>query len=146
MQINNISNNNFEGKFILSKTLSKKEKDFAETLLNYRFDGKTNAEYLKNKNFDVNILGQRNKKSIHQKMFFQIGIKHIGIKANERGKDIKTIKADSIRRNEGIYQATWTLRNLIDRTDAYIDENIKTQYNTDFQKFIVKAKMFLGIV
>lgn len=146
MRIDNISNNNFEGKFVVPSKLSAKEQKFAEELINYEFCGITNGDYLKDKNFDVNIFGRTNRQCHHGKLSFQIGIKHIGTKANERGMDIKTIKADTIRLDEGIVQATCRLRNLIDKTDDYINKNLQTQYNTNFQKFIVKAKMFLGII
>lgn len=146
MRIDNISNNNFQGKFIMPKKLTKKEQEFANELINYRFNGLSNKEYLESKNFDVNILGRKNKKSTHRKLYFHIGLNHIGTKANERGMDITTIKADSARLDEGVTKAAYNLRYFIDSADSYIENNLPTQYNTKFQKFIVKAKMFLGFV
>ena len=146
MRIDNISDNNFQGKIILSKTLSKKKQAFAERLINYGCGGVTNEEYLKRKNFDVCILNGSTKKSSHSKLNFHIGLKYIGTEGSDRGVDITNIKADSVRLDEGLWRATVTLRNLIDQADAYADDYLPTQYNSGFQKALIKIAMSLGIL
>lgn len=146
MQINNISNNSFDGKFIIPKPLSKKEKEFAEKLMNYEINGVTNAKYLSGKNFDVNIYAPSKKKRIPNKLSFIIGLKHIGTEKNDRGVGITTLTKQVICLDDGIPNAANNLRSYIDRTDSYLDDNLPTQYNTNFQKFLIKVAMFLRIL
>jgi len=146
MRIDNISNNNFQGKFIIPKKLTQREQVFANQLVHNYWHGKDNIEYLKDKNFDINIYGASGKRRIPPKLALIINLKYIGTNRNERGVDITNIKKEIVSLDHGMFKPTCDLRNFIDATDSYIENNLPTQYNTKFQKFIVKAKMFLGFV
>ena len=145
MQLDTITRDSFQGKFIIPKPLPVRERKFAEKLLDYKLKGVTNEEYLRRKNFDVDIFKCAKKKTPNHKLSFRVGIKHIGTQANERGSDITTVKAEIVNIADGVDKATYNLRKFIDETESYIKNNLQTQYNNDFQKLLIKIAMFLGI-
>ena len=70
MNINNISNQTFEGNVIFSEKLTKPMIEYSNKILDYPYLGKTARERIATKNYDINIWGQATKKTINPKIRF----------------------------------------------------------------------------
>ena len=146
MRINNMSDNCFHGRFIIPEGLPANEQKFAEKIINYKLNGITNKKYLRGSNFDVNVIKNLANNNDNKNLKLNIDISYIGTLNFDKGIDCTYSESENVSVEESVYKAARTLRNLIDSTEQYVDNNLPGQYNSKLQKFWVKTKMFMGIL
>lgn len=126
MQINQISNNSFEGRVYYNKNMPKTMKNYAETLLNTKFKNQTLREKLAKKTFDLTFFTTSSKKAIKPKLEFYSGFKVLN------PKDKKYYNS-RVRIGDDFYKNATKISDFIDlmedRKQAY------SGYNTLGEKF-----------
>ena len=146
MQIDYISNNTFQGKFKVSKFLNKKEKTYANQILEYNLDGITNKKYLAKKNSDIDIYSTNSKRTVNPKLKFYVSMDYLSNEWTERGDSKIRFFGQAVRMDEKIESGAKMLRAFIDSTEDYRSTKMPTQYNNCFQKLLLKTKMFFRII
>ena len=117
MQINQISNNNFEGKAKFNPNLPKSLKNYANQILDTVVEGKTVRQKLAEKTFDMTFFTTSSKKAINPKLEYYSGFKVLD------PKDWKYYNS-RVRVNDDFYENAKKVSKFIDRM-----EDCKQSYN-----------------
>ena len=141
MHIDNVSNKNFQGKFIYSKYLSEKEKQFAKNIVNQEIDGISNKKFLADKNFDILLQAFNNRKTIHPKLKIQPLIKYIIKGGYCKGQTNTNYNPLELRLDERVENGGKMLRKHITDTEEFIEKYYSTHYYTKMQKWQMKLKV-----
>ena len=112
MQIDSLSNNNFEGKVHFNKNLPKSMKNYANTILDTVIEGKSVREKLAEKTYDLTFFTTSSKKAINPKLEFYSGFKV------SNPKDKKYYNA-RIRMNDDFYTNAKRVAKFIDNMEDY---------------------------
>ena len=112
MQIDSLSNNNFEGKVHFNKNLPKSMKNYANTILDTVIEGKSVREKLVEKTYDLTFFTTSSKKAINPKLEFYSGFKV------SNPKDKKYYNA-RIRMNDDFYTNAKRVAKFIDNMEDY---------------------------
>gem|GEM_PF-5319430 len=140
MKIENISNNNFQGKVILDKYLSKSEKNFVKNILNHKVDGVKNKELLNEKDFDIHFYSRNTRKTVHPKVKLSSCLKFL----KRGGYNSFIYQSSEIKYDNGIEQGAKDLRAFIENTEKFITDHLPTYYYNSRQKLGAKWKLFRG--
>ena len=112
MQIDSLSNNNFEGKVHFNQNLPKTMKNYANTILDTVIEGKSIREKLAEKTYDLTFFTTSSKKAINPKLEFYSGFKV------SNPKDKKYYNA-RIRMNDDFYTNAKRVAKFIDNMEDY---------------------------
>ena len=112
MQVNPLSNNNFEGKVHFSPNLPNSMKKYANTILDTVIEGKSIREKLAEKTYDLTFFTTSSKKAINPKLEFYSGFKV------SNPKDKKYYNA-RIRMNDDFYTNAKRVAKFIDNMEDY---------------------------
>ena len=112
MQIDSLSNNNFEGKVHFSPNLPNSMKNYANTILDTVIEGKSVREKLAEKTYDLTFFTTSSKKAINPKLEFYSGFKV------SNPKDKKYYNA-RIRMNDDFYTNAKRVAKFIDNMEDY---------------------------
>ena len=112
MQVNPLSNNNFEGKVYFNQNLPKSMKNYANTILDTVIEGKSVREKLAEKTYDLTFFTTSSKKAINPKLEFYSGFKVLN------PKDKKYYNA-RIRMNDDFYTNAKRVAKFIDNMEDY---------------------------
>ena len=112
MQIDSLSNNNFEGKVHFNQNLPKTMKNYANTILDTVIEGKSVREKLAEKTYDLTFFTTSSKKAINPKLEFYSGFKV------SNPKDKKYYNA-RIRMNDDFYTNAKRVAKFIDNMEDY---------------------------
>ena len=108
MRINQISNNNFEGKAKFNPNLPANLKNYANHILDTVVEGKTVRQKLAEKTFDMTFFTTSSKKAINPKLEYYSGFKVLN------PKDEKYYNS-RVRVNDDFYENAKKVSDFIDR-------------------------------
>ena len=117
MQINTISNNNFEGRVLFDRNLPKHMQNYANQVLDLVVEGKTVRDKLAEKTFDMVFFTTSSRKAIKPKLEFYSGFKV----SNPSDKKYYNSR---IRVDKNYYENAKKLSEFIDRI-----QDAKQSYN-----------------
>ena len=117
MQINQVSNNNFEGRVYFDKKLPNHLKNYANQLLDNVVDGQFVRDKLAKKTYDLTFFTTSSKKAVKPKLEFYSGFKVLN------PKDKKYYNS-RVRMDNNHYENAKKISNFIDRM-----EDAKKSYN-----------------
>ncbi len=112
MQVNPLSNNNFEGKVYFNKNLPKTMKSYANAILDTVIEGKSVREKLAEKTYDLTFFTTSSKKAINPKLEFYSGFKV----SNPKDKKYYNSR---IRINDDFYTNAKKIAKFIDNMEDY---------------------------
>ena len=128
MQINPVSNTNFEGRILFDKNLSKPMRDYANKMIDSVHNGEILRDKLGHKTFDITFFSMSSKKAIHPKLEFYSCFDTLN------PKDRRCYNS-RIRPNEDFKQNVEKVSNFIDRIEE--EKQWQGGYNTFFEKMKV---------
>ena len=117
MQINQVTNNNFEGRVYFDKNLPNHLKNYADQLLDTVVDGQFVRDKLAKKTYDLTFFTTSSKKAVKPRLEFYSGFKVLN------PKDKKYYNS-RVRMDNNHYENAKKISNFIDRM-----EDAKKSYN-----------------
>jgi len=139
MQINSISNTNFEGKIRFEKELSKSKREYVERILNCEFNGETLRKILSKKSYNVEVLSADSKKTVHPKIYFRSEFKKLKNPYNWDYVSKCIYTEESFRVNSSVEEGAKHLKNFMANFERYKDSH-DYSYNNFQEKILAFFK------
>ena len=137
MQINLISENNFEGKIKFDKELTKKKLQVLNDILDFKIDNKSTRERIKKATYNLEILNIRSRKAIHPNVLVRSYFKTL-LNPDKYYQSMRIHIDNNLEKNANV------LNNFLDKFESR-KNSYYYSYNSIYEKICAFFNKIFGI-